>query len=53
MSNLLQLKERCNHCSSDRFIEDLLNLMKEKNNFTLSNFMGIRDPKFGTIPTVS
>ena len=30
-----------------------IHLLKEKDNFTLHNFMGIRDSNFGAVPAVS
>lgn len=47
-------KEMGDHWSSNMCTEDLLiNLLKEKDNFTLNNFMGIRDPKLEAVPAIA
>ena len=48
------LREMGDHWPFVRFREGLLiNSLKQKDNFILTNFMGIRDPKCGAASTVS
>lgn len=46
-------REMGDHWPFDMFREGLLiNSRKQKDNFSLTNFMGIRDPKCGAASTV-
>ena len=54
LSMSMFLREMRDHWAFDMFREGLLkNSLKQKDNFILTNFMEIRDPKCGAASTVS